>query len=93
MSDTKRGLYGKYRVQRLGGTPGKHDDCEYFVLDLMHDIHARAALAAYAESCRREFPVLAADLDGMVNRTVSMVYPPFAWTNVAALAETPEETR
>lgn len=55
MSDAKHtGLYGKFRVQRTDGrdAPGeKHDGCSYFVLDLTHDEHARAAALAYAESC------------------------------------------
>ncbi len=72
-ADTERGLYRKYNVERLGGTPGKHDECEYFVLDLMHDIHAREALRAYAASCRAEYPELAASLDEMVNRTVTIL--------------------
>ena len=80
MSDTERGLYRKYRVERLGGTPGKHDECEYFVLDLMHDLHARAALRAYAESCKEEFPNLARDLRKMVNRTYAYLDPIYAWT-------------
>lgn len=79
--DQKRGLYGKYFVQRLRpedqGEPlvlcrghsldpvlsiPKHGACPLFVLDLVHDVHARAALAAYADSCRAEYPLLAADL-------------------------------
>lgn len=62
-ADKGRGLYRKYDVKRLGGTPGKHDTCEYFVLDLAHDGHAMTALRAYANSCRIEFPDLAADID------------------------------
>jgi hypothetical protein len=41
---------------------GKHERCEFFVLDIDHDKHARVALLAYAESCREESPLLAADL-------------------------------
>lgn len=62
---TKRGLYDKFLVMRTDGksSPGeKHADCEYFVLDLDHDPHARAALQAYESSCRNAYPVLAADL-------------------------------
>lgn len=60
------GLYEKFTVVRTDGTSytgEKHHGCEYFVLDLDHDPHASAALSAYAESCRIEFPALAADLD------------------------------
>ncbi len=62
---TKTGLYPKFHVGRtdLSHLPGrKHHGCEYFVLDLTHDKHARAALLAYADSCESEFPILAADL-------------------------------
>jgi hypothetical protein len=66
-ADEGRGLYRKYDVKRLGGTSGKHDGCEYFVLDLNHDGHAMTALRAYADSCRAEFPDLACDLDRMTD--------------------------
>ena len=59
------GLYRKYQVERLDGSSepgGKHAQCEYFVLDLEHDPHARAALDAYADSCARTHPRLADDL-------------------------------
>lgn len=87
--DKKRGLYGKYFVQRLpedfpkdgwarlihmvkgimGYVPGhvilsppKHEKCEYFVLDLHHDKFSYAALKAYEQACRSEYPELAKDL-------------------------------
>jgi hypothetical protein len=69
MGDTTRGLYGKYRVERTDGksAPGeKHYGCQYFVLDLDHDPHARAALAAYRDSCKAEYPRLAADLHALL---------------------------
>lgn len=59
--DSKRGLYQKYEVRRTDGSD-KHKHCEYFVLDLNHDKHARKALKAYAKSCEKEYPHLAADL-------------------------------
>lgn len=56
--DRKRGLYGKYAISRADGKdPGR---C--FVLAYDKDPHARAALIAYIESCREEYPLLAADL-------------------------------
>lgn len=64
-NDQSRGLYRKYRVERLDGSGAperKHEACEYFVLDLEHDPHARAALDAYADSCKDSYPALAADL-------------------------------
>lgn len=66
MGDKSRGIYHKFNVTRTDGTSapgGKHDSCFYFVLDLDHDPHAKAALQAYADSCRAEYPRLAADLD------------------------------
>lgn len=62
MSDQERGLYRKYNVERLNDPAGKHAECEYYVLDLVHDRHAAPALLAYADSCVNEFPELAEDL-------------------------------
>jgi hypothetical protein len=61
-TDRGVGLYRKYAVQRLGGTPGKHDACSYFVLDTNHDLYAAAALAAYSKACETAYPELAADI-------------------------------
>lgn len=49
MSDTERGLYRKYSVVRIDGK-AKHDNCEYFVLDMTHDPLAVPALCAYADA-------------------------------------------
>ncbi len=60
-----RGLYNKFSVQRTDGSDqpgGKHDGCDYFVLDLTHDPFAAAAVQAYASACRAEYPALSADL-------------------------------
>lgn len=65
MGDTTQGLYKKFVVDRYDGSGepgGKHAGCEYFVLDLTHDPFAWPALAAYAEACEAEYPLLAADL-------------------------------
>lgn len=65
MSDKKRGLYNKFIVNRTDGRDeigDKHYGCEYFVLDITHDPHAKAALFAYASSCHAEYPLLADDL-------------------------------
>lgn len=65
MSDNRRGIYNKFNVTRADGSSGpggKHERCEYFVLDLVHDKHAIAALRAYAESCGNEYPQLRRDL-------------------------------
>ncbi len=60
------GIYHKFNVTRTDGQsePGqKHYGCDYFVLDFDHDPHAMPALRAYAASCRKDFPVLADDIE------------------------------
>jgi len=57
----KRGVYRKYEIKRTSPSK-KHEDCDYFVLDLDHDPFALAALRAYAEACSETHPELAADL-------------------------------
>ena len=67
--DSRRGLYAKYRIERVDETdaPGsKHDECDLFVLDITHDPHARAAASAYAKSCAHDYPLLAGDLRALV---------------------------
>jgi hypothetical protein len=62
--DKNRGLYGKYLVERTDGSTefgGKHEYCDFFVLDITHDPHAIPALRAYAESARRDGYELLAD--------------------------------
>lgn len=53
------GLYQKYLVTRRDGKPAP---VYYFVLDVLNDSHARAALSAYAQSCSKDLPLLADDL-------------------------------
>jgi hypothetical protein len=64
--DAKRGLITrKYKIERTDGSTGeggKHEQCDYFVLDLVHDRFARPALLAYADACEAEYPLLARDL-------------------------------
>lgn len=70
MIDKTRGLYHKFNVVRTDGQSGvgkKHDGCYYFVLDCTHDKFAGAALRAYAEACKQEYPRLAADLNYMLD--------------------------
>lgn len=65
MSDREKGLYDKFTVTRTDGSSeegGKHYNCRYFVLDLDHDPHAKAALLAYADSCEAEYSVLAVEI-------------------------------
>jgi hypothetical protein len=74
MGDRTRGIYQKFIVERTDGksAPGeKHDGCEYFVLDATHDPHAKAALLAYAESCKADYPLLAQDVRAMALLTES----------------------
>lgn len=66
MTDTDKGLYNKYDVRRLNDDACKHDNCEFFVLDLEHDKYAKHALVAYSVACRDEYPVLADDLLALV---------------------------
>lgn len=65
MGDKTRGLYNKFAVRRTDGTSepgGKHEGCDYFVLDLTHDPFAFDALTIYAANCRAAYPALYADL-------------------------------
>lgn len=61
----QQGVFRKFTVRRVDGSDalgGKHHGCEYFVLDVDHDAHAKAALAAYAESCKDTHPELSRDM-------------------------------
>ena len=61
----QQGLFNKFEVRRTDGSSdpgGKHHGCEYFVLDVDHDSHAKAALSAYADSVEPTHPQLAADM-------------------------------
>ena len=64
-TSAEQGLYRKFDVRRVDGSDqpgGKHDDSEYFVLDLKHDVHARAAIQAYAIACATTHPRHSVDL-------------------------------
>lgn len=59
------GLYKKYHVRRADGMEGpgtKHNNCQYFVLDLSHDKYGITGALAYADACEAEFPILAQQL-------------------------------
>ncbi|MEH6434341.1 hypothetical protein [Massilia sp. DD77] len=61
-----QGIFRKFEVRRTDGSSepgGKHENCRYFVLDLNHDHHARAAMRAYATSCRSTHPVLCDEIE------------------------------
>lgn len=53
---------GRYRVERIGPSSGRHRDCWKFVLDVDHDPYAVQGLLAYADACEAEDPGLAYDL-------------------------------
>lgn len=77
MGDKTRGMYGKFKVERTDGKSAageKHDGCEYFVLDASCDPHAIPALMAYAESCNREYPLLAVDVRKMAEANCEHVW-------------------
>ena len=61
----KRGIYGKYKIEKTDGSP-VDPKAIYFTLRLDTDKHARAAVRAYIESCRDEQPKLAQDLERML---------------------------
>jgi hypothetical protein len=59
------GLYRKFDVKRTDGTSAKghkHENCDYLVLDWVHDRFAVPAALAYADACEAEYPELAADI-------------------------------
>ena len=66
MGKRNRGIYDKFRITRTDGRSDlgeKHEGCEYFVLDITHDPFVWPALQTYADACREEYPLLAADID------------------------------
>jgi hypothetical protein len=66
----ERGLYPKYAIRRLDGSTnkgGKHNQCDYFVLDITHDPHAAPAIFSYARSAEADgYKDLAKDLYGKI---------------------------
>lgn len=66
MGDKSVGLIGKFIVRRTDGSDtagGRHEGCDYFVLDLTHDPLAFPALAAYEQYARAAgYVALANDL-------------------------------
>jgi hypothetical protein len=62
--DCATGLYCKFQVRRTDGSSspgGKHERCEYFVLDWQHDTFTVPAILAYAAACEARYPDLASD--------------------------------
>lgn len=71
MNDKQKGLYRKYEVRRVDGSTnqgGKHEHCEWFVLDLTHDKFAIPALKAYSQACANEYPILSNDLKNVIKK-------------------------
>jgi hypothetical protein len=62
----KRGLYEKYRVSKVDGSP-VDPGAKYFVLRLDTDRAARIAAIAYCEAILSENPRLASELWGLVH--------------------------
>ena len=84
----QQGLFRKFDVRRTDGSSkpgGKHEGCEYFVLDVDHDPLARVALQAYADSCDATHPQLSQDLRRRYGLTVLPVEPPQRPALVTAL--------
>lgn len=68
----KTGLFNKYVVSRQDGRdrPGEDkDNAEYFVLDVINDHFAWAALGTYAENCKYHYPELSRDLYAWLARS------------------------
>ena len=73
MGKHQLGLYKKFSVSRNDGKsePGeKHENCQYFVLDITHDHFAIPALKAYAKACAMEYPLLARDLVKIIGEPI-----------------------
>ena len=85
MDDTIKGLYNKYTVDRTDGESRKgckHYGCNYFVLDMVHDPFARAAVSAYADACAETHPNLSRDLKEL---TKENDYSNIGYTRVYAI--------
>lgn len=64
-AEKRAGIYRKFNVARTDGSSapgGKHERCEYFVLDWQHDPYTGPAVRAYADACEHSYPTLAAEL-------------------------------
>ena len=63
----KKGLYGKYVIEKADGSE-VDKGADYFVLRLDKDIHARKAALGYAESVSNENPILAIELNKRISK-------------------------
>ena len=78
----QQGVFRKFNVQRTDGSDqpgGKHHGCEYFVLDVAHDQHAKPALEAYAVACATTHPQLSADMRERYGLQAQAAAEPVAW--------------
>ena len=67
MRQSQGGFEDRFRVTRTDGKPCRAD-ARYLILDYAGDPHAKAAIAAYADSIEGENPAMASDLrDALVN--------------------------
>jgi len=70
MSDREVGLYKKYNVTRVADFDGKHENCEYFVMDPRHDLIARQVLEMYAQLAETAgYAKLPEDIRAMIERS------------------------
>lgn len=65
--DWHQGIFGKYYIEHADGTPVAPRS-QYFVLRLDTDPHARAAIAAYADSVQADNPTLAGELRAWIQQ-------------------------
>jgi cation transport regulator ChaC len=70
LSHKEIGLYSKFYIERVDGRDqpgGDRENAIYYVLDLVHDEFAKVAMAAYAEACIAKYPLLAQDIQKLIN--------------------------
>ena len=65
MPESNRGLFNKYKIERIDGKPGR-ENCQYFVVDVCHDPYAHAAIRGYIDALPDEFAMLKADLEKLL---------------------------
>lgn len=76
-TDESESMYAKFWVRRTDGSScekGKHERCDYFVLDWKHDPFAIPAAFAYADACEAAYPELAADIRKRANAAAQVVF-------------------
>ena len=75
----------KYHVEKINDPSGKHKKCWFFVLDPVHDQHARAALYFYASMHGGQ---LSEDIIGMADKIVEKLIA-MGWRPTRAMKEDP----